>query len=127
MHWVTNNKGWIDAANDLKEEVNVQISVRKVSRDNTKLWCEIVNSRGEETKIEHKGNIENVNNAVDRVITVWIQLKVITKRCLPIGNDKVQTEEEASNHLELVRDAKGYLSIQEQYQRKLLLLSLLEQ
>lgn len=44
MYIITNHKGWIDAANDLKEEVNVQISVRTVSGDNTKLWCEMVNS-----------------------------------------------------------------------------------
>jgi len=102
MHIITNHKGWIDAAHDLKEEVNVQISVREVFGDNTKLWCEMVNSRGEETKVEHKGNIKDVNNATYRVITVWIQLKTIAKRRIQVGNDKVQTKEEASNHLELI-------------------------
>ena len=86
----------------------------------------MVISLGKATKIDHQSNIENVNYAIDITLTVWIQLQIITKRRLPLGDDKVQTQEKTSNNIELILDTKGHLGIQEQYQRKLLLLSLLE-
>ena len=39
MHIITNHPWRNDAKNDRKEEINVQISVRKVFRDNIELRC----------------------------------------------------------------------------------------